>query len=192
MDWALVREQLEPGFQRAMATIKARYPNIVVRPSWANSPPLGRKFRAYVSFIYDTRQRYEDLLFDFYVQPVNKRWPRRLDDSPLCPDAPDRPDAVRPDAAVFAIERGTGAEIAELEPVLLPDDQDSPLYERAVLDYAAVAIAFVEEQMDRVLYALSVQYLDPAEDRLLIEDYRNAGCPLPPGWCGGETSALLI
>jgi hypothetical protein len=192
MDWALVREQLEPGFQRAIATIKARYPNILASASWGNSPPLDRKFRAYVDFLYDTRQRYTDLGFDFYVQPVSRRWPRRLDDSPLCPDAPDGPDAVRPDAAVFSIERGTGAEIAELEPVLLPGDEDSPRYERAVLDYAANAVAFIEEQMDRILYALSLQYLEPAEDRLLIEDYRREGRPLPPDWCGGETSALLI
>jgi hypothetical protein len=68
MDWAVVREQLEPAFRRTIAAVGARYPDIVAKPSWIGS---GWKFRNYVVFMYDpARQRYEDLMLDFWVHPV--------------------------------------------------------------------------------------------------------------------------
>jgi hypothetical protein len=150
-----------------------------------SSPSFGWKFRAYVDFMYDPgRQRYEDLIFDFHVQPVMPSWPEGLNGSPLCPDAPDRPDAGQPDAAVFEIGRGPGERLAALEPVVLPGEDASPEYARAVVDYAARSIALIDQQMPTILDALSVQYLEPAEDRWLIEEYQKEGRPLPPGWFG--------
>jgi hypothetical protein len=86
---------------------------------------------------------------------------------------------------MFTIERGAGMELAELERELLPMNENAPEYARAVLDYAARSVALLDDHLEAILAALSIQYLEPGEDARLIEDYRKEGRPLPSEWFGG-------
>ena len=71
---------------------------------------------------------------------------------------PHFPDAGERDAVGFEVERGSGHTLAELDPLLLPDDESSRDYERLVLGYADRAGAFIEEHMPLILEALSEPY----------------------------------
>ncbi len=106
-------------------------------------------FQAQTCFMYDpVEQRFEDLILDFSCFAATRGFWNR-DGSPRFPDAAER------DALGFGIERGTGETLVALEPLLLPEDEDSEEYARLVAGYAERAVALVEQHMDLIIESLS-------------------------------------
>ena len=149
-DWEAAWGVLKPCFDAVIAKVNACYPDIKAA---AVSAPVGyEKFGAYASFCYDpSYQEFEDLLLRFTCSATRNFWDPR-DGSPRFPHA------ERNDAVGFIIERGTGEVLAALDPVLLPEDENSPEYESMVMDYVTTTVAFVEENTDVILEALRTRY----------------------------------
>lgn len=150
--WAVVGHRLSECFDPIIAQVKASYPHIHAGNGW-NAPVGYMKFLAHGSFCYDPASaEFEDLLLEFVCAPADRGfW--NADGTPAFPGVVDR------DAVKFEIARGTGLVLASLDPVLLPEDENSPEYEQAILDYADRACAFVDARTDLILEALRTPYL---------------------------------
>ncbi|HWB70915.1 MAG TPA: hypothetical protein VG452_01760 [Egibacteraceae bacterium] len=102
--------------------------------------------------MYDpVEQQFEDLILDFSCLPATKGFWYEYGVRMF-------PDAIDQDAVKFEIERGTGEALVALEPLLLPQDEDSEEYQRLVAGYAERAVALVDEHMDFIIESLSEPY----------------------------------
>lgn len=139
-------EQLKICFEEICDTARRRFPTISAGFARVEIP--GVILDAYASFCYDPAQaEYEDLLlyFTWAEAGLNKSIPD------VSPTSPGR---IGSDVINFVIQRGTGKELAALEPATLPEDRHSVEYEQAVMDYARKTVAFVRENQDLILHAL--------------------------------------
>ncbi len=155
MDWDAVWERLAPAFAEIIERVRQVYPGI---HAGATRAPLGyAKFAANAEFSHDVlAQEQEDLGPWFKCAPADAGTFSDPGGRKLFPDAGDR------DAIGFWIERGSGFELATLDPVLLPLDEGSPAYRRAVLDFTDKAVEFIRHQTDLILDALK-QPIEPRD-----------------------------
>lgn len=137
---------------RVVAMARRAYPDIHAGKTW--DAPLGVRICAGQGwFCYEpATAESEDLLLDLQCAPADQGWFYDGNGNLLFPAAVGR------HAIMFEIARGTGLTLASLEPVLLPEDEESHEYEAAVLDYVELACAFVDANTDLILDALRTPY----------------------------------
>lgn len=137
---------------RVVAMVRRAYPDIHAGRTW--DAPLGvAKCVGQGWFIYEPAiAESDDLVLGLRCSPAGRGTFYDDDGNLLFAHAVGR------DAIKFEIERGTGLVLAGLEPVLLPEDEGSPDYAAAVLDYVERACAFVDANTDLILDALRTPY----------------------------------
>lgn len=158
MSWEGVWHALSSLFDELIRGVIDSYPTIDAgQPRQLGG--WGRMtFYHYVSFSYDFANcEHEDLVLYFACIPVKNFW--HENGSPWFPGVENR------EAVGFEIERGNGERLAMLDPVLLPEDENSAEYEAVVMDYVAQTEAFIEEHMPLILDALRKPFEPQLGDR---------------------------
>ncbi len=146
MNWDITRARLEEAFEAVIRQVRLRFPSIAAGSgSWAAGY---MRFHVGATFTHDpAHQEHEDVVLEFVCAP-NASIRLGPGAKPFFPETPDR-DILR-----FDIGRGTGEELAALDPALLPADAQSPEYERAVTEYVDRTIRFLGEHEDLVFDVL--------------------------------------
>jgi len=144
INWDVTRARLERAFEAVIRQVRLRFPTITASSgSWAAGY---MRFHVGAAFTRPAHQENEDVVLQFACAP-NERM--------LGPGAkPFFPEATGRDIVRFDIERGTGEELAALDPVLLPADPKSTEYEQAVLEYVERTIVFLEGHKELVFDVL--------------------------------------
>jgi len=144
-----VRQRLFPRYEHVVAVATSVYPKVDGRVE--QSKAGYQKFQSAVTFSYDrVTQEHEDLFIYLCCAPAGATF-FNSDGSRKFPNPGG-------DAIGFYMERGTGFELAQLEPELLPGDEDSPEYEQAVLDYVGRAEAFLDDHLAMILDILRTPF----------------------------------
>jgi hypothetical protein len=145
IDWESTEARLERAFDAVAREVGLRFPTVTASSgSWA---PGYAHFHVGVSFTRTAHTEQEDVVLQFACAPNESMRPG--------PGAtPFYPKAIGRDIVRFDIERGTGEELAALDPLLLPADPKSTEYERAVMEYVERTIVFLEENKELVFDAL--------------------------------------
>jgi len=145
MSWGRTSARLERAFEEVARDVRSRFPAVIASTgSWAaGSMP----FHVGVSFTRPGHQEHEDVVLQFACSPNESMRPGP-GATPFFPEVTGR-DVVR-----FDIERGTGEELAALDPLLLPADPRSTEYERAVRKYVKRTIVFLHDRKDLVFDVL--------------------------------------
>lgn len=146
MDWSTARKRLDSSYLTVVRTVQAVNP--MIGAARENAPVAGSSFRTVLYFMHDAAsQRYEDLVMSFTCRPAK---PRFVSDGAA--PHPGR-DILR-----FEVSRGSGHELFSLEPVVLPRGDDSPEYQRAVLDFVDRTTTVIAEHIDLVVETLKTPY----------------------------------
>lgn len=152
MDWQTVGERLSGCYQPIIDLVTESYPGIHAGNGWTAHRGVV-KFQASANFCYDpVHAESEDLLIMYTCVPVDRASFRTPDGAPVFAGVQGY------DGVQFEIERGTGHLLAALDPVLLPNDEESPAYEAAALEFADHACAFVTANTHLILDALRAPY----------------------------------
>jgi hypothetical protein len=138
IDWERTEARLEKAFDAVAREVGSRFPTVTASSgSWATGYA---HFYVGVSFM---RNAHTDVVLQFACAPNESMRP-----------GPEAPEAIGREIVRFDIERGTGEELAALDPLLLPADPKSTEYERAVTEYVKRTIVFLEEHKELVFDAL--------------------------------------
>lgn len=144
MDWEKAWQPLRRCFDDIAATVRERQPGVLPAHSYHFSIPFF-PMTAHLALSLDPNQEHETLLLQFTCGASDRSfW--RLDGTPYFPDSEPGRDAVH-----LVIQTGTGEELAQLEPLLLPVDVDSTGYEHAVLDYVTASVDFIKAHTELIV-----------------------------------------
>jgi hypothetical protein len=145
MSWASTRARLERAFDAIAREVGTRFPAVTASTgSWAAGD---MHFHVGVSFTHPAYTEREDVVLQLACAP-NERMRPGPGATPFLPVAPGR------DVVWFDIERGTGEELAALDPLLLPADPRAAEYERAVQKYVKRTIVFLQDHKELVFDVL--------------------------------------
>ena len=145
MSWGSARARLERAFDAVAREVGSRFPAVTASTgSWAAGY---MHFHVGISFTHPAHTEREDVVLQFACAPNESVRPGPVA-TPFFPEGPGR-DIVR-----FDIERGTGEELAALDPLLLPADPRSTEYERAVQRYVKRTIVFLRDHKELVFDVL--------------------------------------
>lgn len=132
-DWDSVWAELRPVLQHSLDQLTMLRPGLepaIVRTSIGDS-----QFAAHATLMRDrTRQEFEDLVLEFICFPSKQ--------------------TGGGDTLVFTVQRGTGADVASMEPRRLPTRRDSDEYQAQVNGYVERIEDFLVDHFDDMVAAL--------------------------------------
>src|SRR5881397_3154292 len=136
MNWEGAADQLLAAIDRLFGEAKTRFPAISAHIERA---PYAYRFRISASLFYhDKKGDFEDLVVSFTCRPLGS--------SEAVKGIPAGASPTGHDILAFEIRRGDSAEIAILDPVVLPQGEDRLEYEEAVLSFIRAAIALLQDR----------------------------------------------
>lgn len=143
--WEEADECVRTLMHAIVERVEARFPEIRTRMSRFRT--MGQLYGYTATFDFDLEdETWEDIGVFFYCDEIEK----------IRQGYPDLAIQGRPDqvAAIFAIEEGSGEEIAVLQPQVLSDNEGSQEFREAVLNYIDTARQFTDENMGLLLEKL--------------------------------------